>query len=273
MRVDFLSVALRYAERGWHVFPLGANSKLPAIKGGHGVKDATTDESQIREWAKSVPHANVGLACGKPSGLFVVDIDPRNGGERSIAELAAKGFAFPPVPIARTGGGGKHLFFRFDPRIANSKNRLGRGVDVKSTGGYVVAPPSRVRQADGSVGKYEWIRAGQLMAPPAWLLEKLAPPTPPPRFSSSNSSIPSAGRIRDLLIAIENAPQGERNNTLYRIARCFGGLVYEHKMARERAESLLMASAVAAGLPSNEAIRTIRSGFDGRAAVARRAPV
>src|SRR5690606_11868268 len=79
MRVDFLSVALRYAERGWHVFPLGANSKLPAIKGGHGVKDATTDECQIREWAKSVPHANVGLACGKPSGLFVVDIDPRNG--------------------------------------------------------------------------------------------------------------------------------------------------------------------------------------------------
>lgn len=265
MKVDFLPAALRYAEMGWPVFPLGANSKLPAIKGGHGVKDATTDHGQIRDWAKSFPYANIGLACGKPSGFFVIDIDPRNGGERSIATLIAKGLSFPPCPTARTGGGGTHLFFRLDPRITNSKNRLGPGIDVKSTGGYVVGAPSRVLQQDGIEGRYEWVRNGHLMAPPSWLIQKLLPP--PPRPMPQSSAVAATGDVRSLLRFIETAPEGERNKRLYWSACRVGEMIRANKVSKDGAERLLLASAAAVGLQGPEAVRTIASGLDGNAAL------
>jgi Bifunctional DNA primase/polymerase, N-terminal len=69
-----VDAALAYAARGWPVFPLhtptpagcscghldcGSIGKHPRTK--HGVKDATTDEAQIRAWWKRWPHANMAL--------------------------------------------------------------------------------------------------------------------------------------------------------------------------------------------------------------------
>lgn len=269
MRVDFLSAALCYAGMGWPVFPLGANSKMPAIKGGHGVKDASTDEAQIRDWAKSFPYANIGLACGKPSGFFVIDVDPRNGGDSSISALTAKGFSFPPCPAARTGGGGTHLFFRLDPRIGNSKNKLGAGIDVKSTGGYVVAAPSRVPAKDGGDGCYQWVRKGNLMAPPAWLIGKLLPP--PPRPMRQSTGVAPTGDVQGLLRFIETSPQGERNERLYWSACRAGEMVRANKVSKDGARRLLIASATAVGLPAPEAAKTVESGLDGNAALLGRA--
>lgn len=65
---------LWFASRGWPVFPIAPNSKVPMAKTG-GVKDATTDADQIREWARLYPNANIGGAC---TGRVVIDIDPRN---------------------------------------------------------------------------------------------------------------------------------------------------------------------------------------------------
>ncbi len=44
----------------------------------NGVKDATSDAEQIKEWWRLYPFANVGIATGQ--GLLVVDLDPRHGG-------------------------------------------------------------------------------------------------------------------------------------------------------------------------------------------------
>src|SRR5690348_11983979 len=63
----FLEHALRYAEMGWPVFPLRPGGKEPLIPkrdGGNGVKDATTEASQIVTWWGRWPTANIGLACG-----------------------------------------------------------------------------------------------------------------------------------------------------------------------------------------------------------------
>ena len=46
-----LEAALQYAARGWLVFPLTPNAKTPlASLVPHGVKDATKDAAQIRDW-------------------------------------------------------------------------------------------------------------------------------------------------------------------------------------------------------------------------------
>jgi hypothetical protein len=75
---EFRAAALVAAERGWPVFPLRPNSKLPAIK--QWGQQATTDESQIHRWWSGNSRKNVGIACG-PAGLLVVDLDVPHGRE------------------------------------------------------------------------------------------------------------------------------------------------------------------------------------------------
>ena len=118
----------------------------------------------------------------------MVDVDPRNGGDASLAALAAKGRVLPPGPRQRTGNGGWHYFFKADPRIGGSKGRLGRGIDVKSTGGYIVVAPSWIRQSDnGPGGPYTWeVSPFDVAVPrmPIWLTTMLCPPPrPAPAFT------------------------------------------------------------------------------------------
>src|SRR4051812_41380971 len=69
--------ALHLAAHGWGVFPL--RDKVPAIAGGHGVLDATTDVGQIVDWWSAMPTANIGARV--PRALVVIDVDPRHGGD------------------------------------------------------------------------------------------------------------------------------------------------------------------------------------------------
>ena len=178
----FEAPALAYAELGWCVFPLARNSKIPAIaksKGGQGVHDATCNPDRIRAWAKSYPHANIGVACGSASGFLVVDVDPRNGGNVALAKLAQSGRMFPPGPRARTGNGGLHILLKFDPLVGGNKDKLGRGIDVKSAGGYFVAAPSHIApSANGPGGAYVWLTSPTDVAiprMPLWMSTLLRP--------------------------------------------------------------------------------------------------
>ena len=94
VKVDFITGALPYAEQlGWKVLLLAPRWKVPYCpkgSGGSGVHDATTNVGQLREWGKVCPHGNIGIACGAASGTVVIDVDPRNGGDESLAALAAK---------------------------------------------------------------------------------------------------------------------------------------------------------------------------------------
>ena len=208
----FERAALAYAELGWAVFPLAENTKVPAISkwcGGKGVYDATTDATVIRTWAKQYPHANVGVACGQVSGMVVIDVDPRNGGHVALAELAAKGRAFPPGPRARTVNGGQHIFLKFDPVITGGQHRLGRGIDVKASGGYVVLAPSQVIRTDGSRGTYEWLtdpHTAALPRPPLWLTTMFKP-KPAPRANDQ----PTAGNLASIARFVSGRTEGERN--------------------------------------------------------------
>jgi hypothetical protein len=168
---SMLAAALAYASMGWPVFPVAPGGKVPAIKGGHGCNDATTDPATISEWWRRLPAANVGLACG-PAGLVVVDVDPRHGGDESLAALVIKhGEGWTRTPRVTTPSGGTHLYFRGQ---IQSRNGMFPGIDIKSLGGYVVAPPSS--RPDG---RYEWVEAPEdtlLLLAPEWLAETGTPP-------------------------------------------------------------------------------------------------
>lgn len=139
--MDALAAALDYASRGWHVFPCRPGEKAPAT--AHGFKDATTDTDTIRAWWTKNPAYNVAIATGKVSGIVVVDIDPRNGGDLEWAMLTAQNDT-PRTWTVRTPSGGRHFYFKCPDAGAPSRTGIRPGIDVKADGGYVLAPPSRI---------------------------------------------------------------------------------------------------------------------------------
>lgn len=212
--MNFLDAAFYLVPFGWKVFPLLPGSKIPAISkkaGGNGCLDATDDEETIAAWARRFPHANIGIACGVPSGIFVIDLDPRNGSEESLARLAAKKQMFPPTVQAQTANGGQHLYYALEPELKNSKSVLAPGIDTKTTGGYIVAPPSVLEG-----GKlYRWINSplgGHLPRLPRWAVEALKP-RPQPVYQAPRGDV--AKDIKPLVDFVQNAPEGERNKRFF----------------------------------------------------------
>ena len=86
------------------------SGKVPACK--NGVKDATNDPKEFKKLVESLGKFNVGMATGKASDIVVIDIDPRNGGNETFAALKRKLGPLPKTVIVKTGGGGRHLYFK-----------------------------------------------------------------------------------------------------------------------------------------------------------------
>ena len=131
------SAARAYSERlAWAVLPL--RGKVPAIPKGRGYLDATTDPATISRWWREYPDANVGVSC-IGSNLVVLDVDPRHGGDRTLAELEERHGKLPPTIRQVTGSGGQHILFH--PVGDLPPGSLGKGIDVKWRG-YIVTAPS-----------------------------------------------------------------------------------------------------------------------------------
>jgi hypothetical protein len=158
---SFKEAALQYALNGLRVLPLygigpdvicdcgkadcKSPGKHPLVPGG--AKAATCDLAQVTAWWDLWPEANIGIATGAGSGIFVVDVDAKNGGIESLAALEAENGPLPRTVevLTGSGGGSKHLYFKLPDSliIRNSASKIAPGIDVRGEGGYVVAPPSR----------------------------------------------------------------------------------------------------------------------------------
>ena len=148
MNTHPLDVALAYARRGWPVFPLSPNTKIP-FKGSNGFYDASTSPERVRQWWTEQPDANIGIATGQVSGLSVLDVDVKNGakGRESLTEL--EGMA--QTLTVHTPSGGCHFYYGYPEGGLPSKNGLLPGIDLKADGGYVVGPGSTIGGKN-----YEW---------------------------------------------------------------------------------------------------------------------
>jgi hypothetical protein len=258
--MNFLSAAMEILPLGWKVFPVAEGLKVPAIpakQGGRGVLDATDNEDTIEKWAHAYPSANLGVACGEISGILVVDVDASSGGIASLRELREAGFQLPKTVSARTANGGWHGYYRYHPGPKNSKSLLARGIDIRTTGGYVVAPPSRLL---GGLA-YRWHRAplgGDLPALPRWALEKLKPREETP-FYREQAGEP--GDMAGLVHFLQDAPPGERNAILYWCACRSGGMVARGEVPEGEAMAQLASAAEGLGLARREFEKTIKSGL------------
>jgi hypothetical protein len=162
--------AAAYLARGWSVIPIEPRGKRPVVAWlEYQRRLASPDE--VERWFERWPDANVGIVTGALSGLVVLDVDARHGGDESLAGLEM-GYA----PLARTveaatGGGGRHLYFAHPGGTVPNRIGLAPGIDLRGDGGCVVAPPS----LHASGRRYAWARArapGEApLAPlPRWLL-------------------------------------------------------------------------------------------------------
>ena len=193
-----------------------------------GVNNATTHEHIVRHWFTTAPFANVGLATGK---TVVVDVDPRHGGDASLEALEAQHGPLPETTRAITGSGGQHIFFRPPEgvRIKNSTGTLAPGLDIKSVGGYVVAPPS----LHASGRHYAWSvdhHPDEVppAAMPAWLVQALAQTS-----GSGSAQDPSVWRR----LAAEGVSEGGRNIAVARL----GGHLMRRWVDAEVTHELLQA--------------------------------
>jgi bifunctional DNA primase/polymerase-like protein len=309
-----LAAALAAADTGWPVFVLGrsrrpvANCRAcraagrahrldPARHRAHDPEQcacltchahyaATTDPDRIRAMFAAVPRGLLAVRTGAPSGLVVVDIDPRNGGRLDPTLM-------PPTRAAVTGGDGWHLFYRHPGHHVPSRPLPDRrGVDIKADGGLVVLAPS----IHPDTGKpYRWlpdVRPVIEMAPALAGLVTNHPTRPPavsaaaghgpPRGTpttpaSGSSSAPGSSsatgtaagtsvRISSppalqaaILAAVDRAPEGRRRTTLYGAARGMARLVLAGAITRGAAEAAL----TDAGRNAHQNDRQIRDAIAG----------
>lgn len=151
------NAALKYAlVFGWPVFPVVPQGKKPAT--ATGFKEATRDPAVISQWWDHNPSYNIGIATGKDSsGFFVIDLDEDEkkgvSGESALAEYISSYGPLPETVISQTPRGGKHLLFTSSTDVSCKAGVL-PGVDLRGTGGYIVAPPSVVNGKE-----YRWINA------------------------------------------------------------------------------------------------------------------
>ena len=209
--MNTLEFALYWASRGFCVFPLCKNSKVPATK--NGFHDATTNEEQIRGWFTN-SHFNIGIRTGRQSGFNIVDIDIKNGldGYKSLERRFGKEFLLPDNSLLfKTASGGWHIPVKWSPDIdvSNGANVLGLdGVDLRGNGGYFVAAPSK-RIIEGETKHYR-VNNHELPITEhyGWITELL---TDFKHSKSQTTFNPS--------LAMKGINQGSRNNTLFSYAR------------------------------------------------------
>jgi Bifunctional DNA primase/polymerase, N-terminal len=280
-----LRSALAAAALGWHVFPCVPGGKRPALR-GNWQDLATTAPGQLRDWWSRAPF-NIGLACG-PSGLVVIDLDqpradeedpdddgalfPLSGADRLSRLARANQERYPAGGyVVDTPSGGCHLYFcaAEDVQARNSAGVLGPHIDVRADGGYVVGAGSRIGDRTYTARSSPrrpaalppWL--GRLVAGTAAVPPVPAQWTPPADRAQGRAYAMAALRAETERVAA--ARPGTRNDTLNRAAFSLGQLTAAGLLPPIPVITGLISAARQAGLPEEEAVRTVRSGMAGGA--------
>lgn len=245
---DREQAAHRYADHGWFVFPTAPDRKIPLTE--HGYLDATTGHKQIQSWWRSEPAANVAIATGHP-GPDVVDVDRKGEGSGYPAwnELQRAGLVGEPQAVIRTPSGGMHAYYKGTEHQRNG-HLPAHQIDFRSTGGYVVTPPSRVGgrpyavvSKQPSAATVDWQRVREHLDP--------QPERQAARVPQRGADGPRD--VSHLTGWMAKQPEGNRNE----------GLFWAANRAIEAGDTAtldgLALAARDAGLDAREADRTIRS--------------
>jgi len=237
--------ALELARRGIPVFPCDQRSKTPLV--ASGFKAATTDPDRVHEWWTQQPAALIGVPTG--DNFVVIDVDLQH--VEAVEWLENNRHRLPPTRTHATRSGGKHFLFAPHNKVRCSAGKLGRHVDTRGDGGYIIWWPA--------VGLE--VLHGDVLAPvPDWIIEALNP-KPAPIVTRFSTSTPTSGSIRGALRVLADARVGERNRALFWASCRMAEAVRSRTITESEALDLVLAVGRQVGLLDQEIIRTAKSGF------------
>ena len=269
---------------GVAVFPTGPTCKpgsLPKLKlvdgepKGIACYDGSKDPDTIRAWWTRYPDANISVSTGELSGVFVLDVDAKDGfdGFADLERLQNEHGALPGTWRSTTPSGGAHIWFRQPDRPITNRvhfripdgrgGQVKSGLDVRTTGGAAAAPPSRKAN-----GPYQWREDPgdvPLADAPAWLLDLIDPPLPPAKpFEPVH--IASLDRTARYVEAAVNGECGDlakmkpgsgRNLRLFMASANLGQLVGANLLLQSVAERALTQAATECGLAGEDGMRAV----------------
>jgi putative DNA primase/helicase len=165
---------------------------------------------------KNNPNLNVGF---KVMGYSVLDVDNKNGGDKSLAQLLRDYEVNFDHVISVKCSNGQHIYAS-NTHLKNTAGVIGKGLDVRSEGGFIVAP--------GSVHKtrkvYQWNEIGEVATmPDEWIYTQTDENEISSDKKSSNRSNQAAGKkLKDIELPKDLTDyvikEGDRELTLFKWA-------------------------------------------------------
>jgi len=293
-----LAVALRLAAAGIAVFPCRPRDKVvgdqlkkaksPLVRWR---TESTTDQDIISGWWARWPRALPAIDLAK-AGLLVIDNDrhdPEADGVEAFNQLAEQRTFDPQShPVVRTPRNGQHIYFRQPPGscIGNSRGLLPRGIDVKGSGGYVIAPGAVLPDGTAYIVAPDSrdladLRDGTIPEVPDWLLDVLqdrrGPMDNPGQAKIATApnvdgirlpteSMPSARETAFASVALEGcaaelakARRLGRNTTLNNVAYRMGRMVTRGWIEQAEVHRRLLDAAVRCGLVGEDGVNAVRA--------------
>jgi len=252
---------------GFSVFTIGNNKKPTIAWKKYQTEFATAEE--LKSWNNS--KHSIGIATGKLSGVFVVDIDvgerlEKDGtktikvGDNTFADLENKYGKVPKTVEARSINGGRHLYFKYPEhhniRNLSSKDGFGNSlpdIDIRGEGGYIVVPPSQIN------GKsYEWVFSPyeyEIKEAPHWILNLIN------KGNTMNKQYVMT-IVDNEISNLTNTPEGSRNGELNKTSFKLGTFLHTGHISRNEIEQKLITAGKSIGLENDEILKTIQSGLD-----------
>ncbi|MFA5792196.1 MAG: bifunctional DNA primase/polymerase [Candidatus Paceibacterota bacterium] len=199
-----LQAALRFQERGLSVIPV-KKDKTPFLPFWKEYQTKPASREEIESWFTNTNPEGIAIVTGKISGIVVLDVE--HDGDTTGLEI-------PNTPTVKSGGGGKHYYFKYpEGGMKNTTRIFNRKIDIRGDGGYVVAPPSLHKTGN----HYEWeieLDKIPLAEIPEWMTSK-----------KEDSSQQYNDSDRDWNTLFEGVETGSRHDILTRIS---GKLLYQY---------------------------------------------
>lgn len=200
-QLEMLEWAKFYLKKNISVIPVNKN-KIPLIPWREFQNRVATLE-EADKWWETYPDAQLGMVTGLISGISVVDIE--EGGDWS--------FLPQDTTIAKTGGNGRHYFFKYHAGLGN-KARIKDLIDFRSDGGYVVISPSSTEK-----GSYEWISKANMLEFPVHLFPELTTQAEGKMDMSGVSSLKmTSDAFIEMIDKYEGQDKGSRNSKMTSMA-------------------------------------------------------
>lgn len=213
--------------------PLGEKAKAPMTR--NGLHDATLDRDKAKRWWSQHGDSAIGIPTGIKWDVLDVDSKGEYDGRVHLPRLMRLGLLNGCKRVVKTPSGGWHLYFLSAPGLTNKAHAL-LGLDVRSLGGYVLAPPSFIDDGDKSVGSYVDFgeTTGSTDEPLLWdlIVKTLAPVNTTTKKPIELLGFERSASLAFLKAWLSERMSGERNNALHwAVCRCIDNGIDPNELA------------------------------------------